>query len=230
MLRALFASDPPSLCTAPSFLGGALAGIVLLSTAAGPGQQLRALKSGDTPDPRASERVVYLLPPIPTERQPDSSGLSWAPADAKGNPDGTRRGGKGHGGGGRGVAARVSGHVEVEVPGPGYENEVFAESQVDEPVIRDPGSAAPAYPPALIELRIEGSITVEYVVDTTGFADSASLHVVQASNPAFVESLRAALPHMHFTPATMGGRKVRQWVRQDFVFRIPAIRQDNTAV
>jgi TonB family protein len=191
---------------------------------------LAALSRGVALATNTRERVVYLLPPIPTERHLDSAGLSYAPASTTGRLGGTHRSGRGRGGTGHGTDARVSGHVEAPAAGPGYDNEVFVESEVDQAVVRDPGSAAPEYPAGLIELRIEGTLTVEYIVDTTGLADSASLRVVQSSHPAFVESLRAALPHMHFTPAMIGTHKVRQWVRQEFVFRIPAEHPANTSV
>jgi len=98
---------------------------------------------------------------------------------------------------------------------------VFIESEVDHPVQRDPSSAAPEYPPFLEEERIEGAVVVQYVVDTTGSADSTSLVVDESTNPAFAESVRDALPHMRFQPAEFQGRRVRQLVRQEFRFVMP---------
>ena len=46
---------------------------------------------------------------------------------------------------------------------------------------------------------------LEFVVDTTGGADSTSLRVIHSSHPAFEQSLRTALPHMRFVPAELGG-------------------------
>jgi protein TonB len=63
-------------------------------------------------------------------------------------------------------------------------------------------------------------VSVEYVVDTTGLADSASLRILRASNPAFSEAVRAALPGMRFIPGELDGRPVRQLVTQEFRFVI----------
>jgi TonB family protein len=98
---------------------------------------------------------------------------------------------------------------------------VYIESELDRPVERDPTSAAPAYPSYLEQEHIEGSVTVSYIVDTTGLADSASMRVREMTHPAFAEAVRAALSGMHFRPAELDGRRVRQLVLQEFRFVIP---------
>jgi protein TonB len=97
---------------------------------------------------------------------------------------------------------------------------ILTEIEVDSAVQRYPWSAAPEYPAGLLSQNIEGSVAVTYVVDTTGFADSVSLKVVEATHPEFVESIRKALPGMRFRPALLGGYKVRQLVSQTFTFKI----------
>lgn len=92
--------------------------------------------------------------------------------------------------------------------------------EVDTAVQRDPESAAPAYPPALLAKNVEGAVAAMYIVDTTGLADTASLVLVSASDTAFARSVREALPYMRFHPAVIGDRKVRQLVTQTFVFKI----------
>ena len=61
-----------------------------------------------------------------------------------------------------------------------------------------------------------------YVVDTTGFADAASLEILKATHPGFVQAVRDALPYMRFSAAKIGPQKVRQLVEQPFTFRIAA--------
>jgi periplasmic protein TonB len=102
------------------------------------------------------------------------------------------------------------------------EDSVFTVLEVDTEVVRLEGSAAPAYPAALLERGVEGSVATQYVVDTSGFADPASLRVLRASHPDFIAAVRAALPYMRFSPARVGERAVRQVVEQEFVFRIQA--------
>jgi TonB family protein len=96
----------------------------------------------------------------------------------------------------------------------------LTEVEVDSAVVRDPTSAAPEYPPALLSAGIAGYATVRYVVDTLGVVDTLSYDLVLATHPAFAEAVRRALPGMHFRPAMQRGRLVRQWVEQTFHFRI----------
>jgi TonB family protein len=105
---------------------------------------------------------------------------------------------------------------------------VFTIAEVDSVAVVDPASAAPAYPPALLKLGIEGSVMVRYVVDSLGHADMSTLEVVRASRVEFAVAVREALPNMHFTPARMGTKAVPQLVEQPFNFRIQ--KADTTPV
>ena len=100
------------------------------------------------------------------------------------------------------------------------DDSVFSVLAGDESAVRVEGSAAPVYPPDMLASRIEGSVFTRYVIDTTGRADSTSLEVLFASNPAFEQSVRAAVPGMLFRAAQVQGRKVRQLVQQEFQFRL----------
>lgn len=104
---------------------------------------------------------------------------------------------------------------------------VFTIAEVDSAVSVDPSSAAPAYPPALLKLGVEGSVMVRYVVDSMGRADIATLQIVRASRIEFAVAVREALPFMRFTPAKMGSKAVPQLVEQPFNFRIQ--KTDTTA-
>jgi TonB family protein len=97
---------------------------------------------------------------------------------------------------------------------------VFTIAEVDSAVAVDPASAAPAYPPALLKLGVEGSVMVRYVVDSFGRADLSTLQVLRASRVEFAVAVREALPFMRFTPAKMGPKAVPQLVEQPFNFRI----------
>lgn len=92
--------------------------------------------------------------------------------------------------------------------------------EVDSAAARYDDSAAPPYPPAMLERRIEGSVAIQYVVDTTGRADTGSVVILSATHPDFATSVRGTLPAMLFRPAVMGSRKVRQLVQQLFSFKI----------
>jgi len=97
---------------------------------------------------------------------------------------------------------------------------VFTQLEVDSTVSRFPGSAAPAYPAELLKQGIQGSVVTQYVVDTSGYADSSSLRIIRATDSAFANAVRAAIPHMRFFPAKIGPRRVRQLVEQEFSFKI----------
>lgn len=97
---------------------------------------------------------------------------------------------------------------------------VFTILEVDTAVARSANSAAPAYPLDLLQAKIEGMVRVRYVVDTTGFADPASLEIVESTNAGFTSAVRDVLPYMRFSPAKIGDKKVRQLVEQPFSFHI----------
>ena len=97
---------------------------------------------------------------------------------------------------------------------------VFTQLEVDSIVSRYPGSAAPAYPVEMLKQGVQGSVVTQYVVDTTGFADTTSLKIMSMTHEQFANAVRAALPYMRFFPAKVGSKKVRQLVEQEFSFKI----------
>jgi protein TonB len=91
---------------------------------------------------------------------------------------------------------------------------------VDKPAIAFPGNPAPRYPDILRRASIRGEVVVQVVIDTTGLADMSTLRIVSSDHPLFVEAVLASLPRARFLPAEAGGRKVRMWAVQSFVFEI----------
>jgi len=230
MFRFVLLPERAPICSLPASVIGAAGTVFLFAVTVAP------VGSGAH---RAAERatmqeVVYMLPLLPPahEKAIEVPGIRWVATDVMGsgstpeadNGDTQAGGGEiGRGPGRRGTRPHgKNGDSEAlpAEPNP-LGGAVFIESEVDHPVQRDPSSAAPEYPPFLEEERIEGAVVVQYVVDTTGSADSTSLVVDESTNPAFAESVRAALPHMRFQPAEFQGRRVRQLVRQEFRFVMP---------
>jgi protein TonB len=119
----------------------------------------------------------------------------------------------------RGDRARDSVSAPPLAPTAGPDS-VFSVLDVDTAVVRLASSAAPAYPIKLLEAHVMGFVQAQYVVDTTGFADTSSFRVVKATDPGFINAVREALPYMRFHPAKIGTAKVRQLVEQQFSFRI----------
>lgn len=94
------------------------------------------------------------------------------------------------------------------------------EFQVEKTAAWIQGTGVPSYPEALKAAGVEGQGLVQFVVDTDGRVDSASVRVLKSTNTSFADAIRAALPRMRFTPAEVGGHAVRQVVQQSFVFSV----------
>ncbi len=90
----------------------------------------------------------------------------------------------------------------------------------EQSAMRVEGSAAPIYPPELIEQMLFGSVLTHFVIDTSGHVDMATVEIISSAHPLFVQSVRDAMPGMRFYPASVDGRKVRQLVEQRFEFRL----------
>lgn len=106
-------------------------------------------------------------------------------------------------------------------PGPKLQSDgVYFEYQVEHPVMAAPGGGFPMYPDSLKKAGVGGEVLASFVVDTTGLAVPASLKIFKSTDQLFTQSLVAALPTLRFTPALVGGRKVKQLVMQPFVFQI----------
>ena len=83
-----------------------------------------------------------------------------------------------------------------------------------------PGSPLPAYPDFLRSSGTEGDALVQFVVDTLGRVEAGSFRAIRASHVLFAQSVERILPRLRFIPAEVGGRRVRQWVQQPFLFAI----------
>ena len=82
----------------------------------------------------------------------------------------------------------------------------------------------PRYPDMLRSSRIEGRVTIDCVVDTTGTIDLSTIRVIDADHAHFTAAVREVLPRLRFAPAQAGGQRVRQWVRIPFEFRLSTPR------
>lgn len=78
--------------------------------------------------------------------------------------------------------------------------------------------AAPRYPAHLASVGLEGRVQVEFVIDTIGKVEHASLRVSESTHPAFEPAALAALATAIFRPARLSNRPVRQLTRQAIRF------------
>jgi TonB family protein len=93
------------------------------------------------------------------------------------------------------------------------------EFQVERPVVVTRGSHV-KYPDTMRSRGVMGCVLAQWVVDTTGRADTTTFRILKASHTEFAQAVRDALPAMRFTPAELHGQKVRQLVQQPFDFSI----------
>jgi protein TonB len=104
--------------------------------------------------------------------------------------------------------------------GPVDLTQVFVEAVVDEPPERI-SFPPPDYPRMLLEARIEGSVTLEAVIDTTGHAEPNSIKVISSTNRAFEAPAKDALRRALFRPGRVRGHPVRVLVHLPLRFVIP---------
>lgn len=101
---------------------------------------------------------------------------------------------------------------------------VYFEFQVDRAAKPLPDNEPPHFPDALRATRSRGSVLAQFVVDTMGTPDPRTFKVLRTSDSSFTSAVRAGLPTMRFTPAEIGGRKVKQLVQMPFDFQVSAPR------
>jgi TonB family protein len=225
MYRSIIPPPLPPLIS-PGSAGLATAVVALLATGANWTTHIRHHERVSAVTPSV-ERVRYLLPLLPARVPVQAIHIEWVPdlSRVTGGDLTTARTAGAHEGDNP-AAIHLPPIPRQAVEAPVFSDseivggKVYIESELDQPVERDPGSGGPAYPSFLEQQRIEGNVTVSYIVDTTGLADSSSMTVKAVTHPAFAEAVRAALPGMHFRPAQLAGRPVRQLVIQEFRFVI----------
>lgn len=114
-------------------------------------------------------------------------------------------------------AAAPSAPVLASVPAPTPTPSVAA---VDREATMLATSAAPIYPAALREARVEGQVLVMVVVNADGTPDMASFKVLKTDREEFADAVHEAVRNTRWTPAMKDGRAVRQLVRYPYAFRL----------
>lgn len=97
---------------------------------------------------------------------------------------------------------------------------VLGAESVDVPARLRDNAPLPRYPDFLRQSRIEGGVRARFIVNEDGRADLSSLVILEATHPAFAESVRQVLPRMRFIPARVGRDRVRQVVEIPFGFQL----------
>ncbi len=150
------------------------------------------------PPPKGFQTVVAVQD-IPTEIPPINLNERFDPKDFTGTG--------------------VQGGVAVGVVGGSgpVTGDTYLEAQVDDPP--DLISAGPRrYPPVLERAGIGGSVTAEFVIDTTGHPEAAEFRVINSTNPAFNEPAKEMIMKSVFRPGKVRGQAVRVRVQQRVSF------------
>jgi biopolymer transport protein ExbD len=97
---------------------------------------------------------------------------------------------------------------------------VYFEFQVEQPATVRSDSYTLRYPDPMRASHTNGEVLAQFVVDTNGLARPETFKALKSTNVLFTQAVRNALPDMRFTPATIGGRPVRQLVQKPFYFTV----------
>jgi TonB family protein len=194
-------------------------------------------KAAGVPEDSLANRVYYLPPPdrVPNQHARQER-VQWIAMGVPTNPIGqfadvaTGRSELGKSAAADPLDGLKFGTDTISIPALAAiagQDSAFSVLDVDSAVSRHPWSAAPSYPAEMLKKKLEGTVFVRYVVDTSGFADASSFEVLRSTHDEFTTAVRTALPDMRFNPARIGRRRVRQLVEQEFSFKITP---DNTRV
>jgi periplasmic protein TonB len=123
-----------------------------------------------------------------------------------------------------GVTVPQLGGAATLVEGSTGSAEVGGEGAVPESLVQDPpellSAPVPPYPALLREAGVEGFVTVQVVVDTTGRPEPGSLRVVASTNAGFDAAAVATIRGALFRPGRVWGRAVRVLVQVPVAFRL----------
>ncbi len=120
---------------------------------------------------------------------------------------------------GKGVAGGIAKGVAGGTAPPN-ENNTFYSFQVEKVADMVPGQPGPHYPDMLRSANVEGEVVASFVVDTNGRADMSTFKVIKSSHDLFTQAVKNALRNYRYTPAEIGGHKVKQLVQQPFQFSL----------
>jgi TonB family protein len=122
--------------------------------------------------------------------------------------------------------ARAAAQAAVTAQGMLLHKDWYDPGEVDERAAPSLLPAKPAYPNVPPRERRVRTVLVEYVVDTTGRVDLATIRgqSPDGADAPFIDAVRAVAAQWEFTPARKDGRPVRQLVREALLFEPPRRR------
>jgi protein TonB len=97
----------------------------------------------------------------------------------------------------------------------------IAAASLEQPPQVVPGTCrAPVYPTLLRSAQVEGRVLLEFVVDTAGRVEQASISTITSSHSQFEQAARRALASCRYRPARWNDVAARVTVRMPFTFSL----------
>jgi protein TonB len=81
-------------------------------------------------------------------------------------------------------------------------------------------SGKPRYPESLRQAGVDGSVLVQFSVDTLGRVDMKSVKVLTSTHDLFSEAVRQSLGAFRFKPAEVNGKRVPALAQMPFEFHL----------
>jgi protein TonB len=81
-------------------------------------------------------------------------------------------------------------------------------------------SGKPRYPEALRQAGIDGSVLIQFTVDTLGRVDMGSVKILKSTHDMFTDAVRQSLGAFRFKPAEVNGRRVPALAQMPFEFHL----------
>lgn len=173
--------------------------------------------------PRERAEQPLVTPPVAKGFQtidvPDEIPTTIPPIDLKQKAldprDFTGRGVEG------GIADGVAGGITIDLDRDAAPSTalVYSDTQIDEPA-QPTFQPQPKFPDVMRIAGITGNADMEFVVDTLGRVEPASIKLLVPTDRSFEEEARSVLLRSKFRPARMGGMAVRQLFRQRIRFEL----------
>jgi TonB family protein len=114
----------------------------------------------------------------------------------------------------------AAGSADAAAPKRVSDSTTFKEFQIEKQATELAGNPGPRYPEVLRSANAEGEVTAQFVVDTDGRPIPSTLKIVASSHDLFTTAVRNALPNIKYSPATVGGKAVKQLVKKTFTFSL----------
>ena len=99
------------------------------------------------------------------------------------------------------------------------------DGNLDTTAVQLPENPKPNYPLDMLRQAVEAQFVVYYVIVSSGRVDTSTIEIPASVREPFAEAVKLALSQWHYYPAHRNGRPVRQFVGQEFMFRIVRPRQ-----